>query len=160
MNPENTHTKIVKSSGNVFEDLGFEKEEAANMKMRALLALQIRDYVEGQNLTQKAAAERFKVAQPDISAICSGKIGRVTVDKLINMLTRVGYTLNISTKSERPTFTLIYGTGGARSSSTRSPSPTSKRASFRDPFPASKVATARIGGSASPRKAARKKKVG
>jgi predicted XRE-type DNA-binding protein len=27
---------VVKGSGNVFEDLGFEKEEATNLKIRAI----------------------------------------------------------------------------------------------------------------------------
>ncbi len=37
--------KIIKSSGNVFDDLGFSKEESAVLKMRADLIANFRDSI-------------------------------------------------------------------------------------------------------------------
>lgn len=52
--------------------------------------------IESEKITQGEAAERFKVAQPRISEIYQGKIELFSVDKLINMLARVGQHVEVS----------------------------------------------------------------
>jgi predicted XRE-type DNA-binding protein len=46
----------VTSSGNVFEDLGFERGEAANMLMRADLMIEIERYIREERMSQRRAA--------------------------------------------------------------------------------------------------------
>ena len=85
-----TDKRITKSSGNVFTDLGFEQAEAENLLVRSKLMAAIKEYVESEGITQAEAAKRFHVAQSRISEIYQGKIDLFSVDKLINMLARVG----------------------------------------------------------------------
>ena len=46
-------------SDNVFADLGFDAEQAANLKVRADLMLDLRNYIESQGWTQEQAAAFF-----------------------------------------------------------------------------------------------------
>ena len=40
--------QIIKGQDNIFEDLGFEPEEAANLKIRADLILDLQKYIKKQ----------------------------------------------------------------------------------------------------------------
>ena len=94
MNKQNN--QITESSSNVFADLGFEPAEAENLLVRSKLMAAIKAYIESEDITQDEAAERFGVAQPRISEIYQGKIELFSVDKLINMLARVGQHIEIT----------------------------------------------------------------
>ena len=78
--------KVVLGEDNVFEDLGFEAEEAMNLKVRADLMLDLRSYIQKRGWTQKEAAEFLGETQPRISNLMNGEISRFSVDKLINLL--------------------------------------------------------------------------
>ncbi|MEW6755748.1 MAG: helix-turn-helix transcriptional regulator [Candidatus Latescibacterota bacterium] len=86
---------IHDSSGNVFADLGFEPEEAENLRLRADLMIAIKTHIKEQGWTQQEAARHFGVAQPRISEICRCQIGLFTVDKLVNLLARVGRRVSL-----------------------------------------------------------------
>lgn len=88
------------STSNVFRDVGFDPEEAANLKLRALLMIEIEKYIQEKHLTQKKAAERLGVTQPRISNLMRGKIGLFSVDTLITMLTHAG--LKVDVRVRRP----------------------------------------------------------
>ena len=83
-------TRIQESSGNVFSDLGFEPEEALNLRVRSDLIIEISKLIEERDLTQTAAATLLKVTQPRISDLVRGKIDRFSVDSLIEMLGHAG----------------------------------------------------------------------
>lgn len=83
------------STSNVFRDLGFGAEEAANLKLRAMLMVEIEKYIQEKHLTQKSAAERLGVTQPRISDLMRGKIELFSVDTLITMLTHVGLKVDV-----------------------------------------------------------------
>ncbi len=55
-------TRITKSSGNVFLDLGFSPHEAAVMLLRCELAEAIRRWIAREGLTQAHAARRLGVS--------------------------------------------------------------------------------------------------
>ena len=88
------------STSNVFRDVGFDPEEAANLKLRAMLMIEIEKYIQAKHLTQKKAAERLGVTQPRISNLMRGKIGLFSVDTLITMLTHAG--LKVDVRVRRP----------------------------------------------------------
>jgi predicted XRE-type DNA-binding protein len=88
--------KITRSSGNVFEDLGFSSEEAENLRVRSSLMGTIRMIVEREGLTQARAAKLFGVTQPRISDLVRGKIELFSIDALVNMLASAGRTVEIS----------------------------------------------------------------
>lgn len=89
---------IRKSSGNVFEDIGFTKPEAERLALLSTLAIEVEKYIKGQNLTQAEAAKRFGVTQPRISNLLNGKFHLFSIDTLIEMLLRVGIKVKIGIK--------------------------------------------------------------
>ena len=47
------NNQIVKAQDNIFNDLGFELDEAVNLKIRADLILDLQRYIKKQNWTQQ-----------------------------------------------------------------------------------------------------------
>ena len=90
--------KVKEGSANVFEDLGFEREEAANLKVRSDLMLDLRRYIEQRGWTQEEAAHYFGETQPRISNLMRGEIDRFSVDKLIKMLAHAGMEVRVEVK--------------------------------------------------------------
>ena len=88
-------TKIRRSSGNVFGDLGFAAEEATNLKVRSDLMIRLSKLIEARGLTQAQAAALFGVTQPRISDLVRGKIDRFSIDTLIAMLGHAGVRVQI-----------------------------------------------------------------
>lgn len=87
--------RITRSSGDVFRDLGFSPQEAANLRVRSMLMIEIEKYVRVKGLTKKAAAKQFGVTQPRISDLMRGKIELFSVDTLIAMLTHAGLKVDV-----------------------------------------------------------------
>lgn len=79
-----------RGSDNVFEDLDFKTEEAANLKIRADLMLDLRQYIQEHGWTQEQAAVFLGETQPRISNLMNGEISRFSVDKLLNLIDRAG----------------------------------------------------------------------
>ena len=91
--------EVIQGHDNVFEDIGFDRTEAASLRVRAGLLLDLRKYIEANEWNQRQAAEFFGESQTRISNLMKGDIGRFSVDKLINMLTRAGMQVDIRVKS-------------------------------------------------------------
>lgn len=91
--------KVTRSSGNVFEDLGFDKETAENLRIRSALMIEVGQFIRRRNLTQAQAAKLFGVSQPRVSDLMRGKIGLFTIDMLVNMLSRAGRKVIVQTKA-------------------------------------------------------------
>jgi len=89
-------SKIIPSGGNVFEDLGFSKEEAENLKMRSALMTILRGILEEDGLTQARAAQMFGVTQPRISDLVRGKIELFSIDALVNMIAASGRRVEVT----------------------------------------------------------------
>jgi predicted XRE-type DNA-binding protein len=90
--------KRTRGSGNVFLDVGFDKEEAENLKLRAELMMRIEDYYRRSGLTQAEAAKRLGLAQPRLNALLKGRIGLFSLDALVNMASRAGMRLELRVK--------------------------------------------------------------
>lgn len=90
---------VTKAGSNIFADLGFELEEAANLLVRAQLMRELSGIIKVRFVTQEEAAAVLKVSQARISDLHRGKIGRFTVDMLINLLSRVGQAVEVHTKA-------------------------------------------------------------
>lgn len=80
---------MYKSSKNVFSDLGFG-EEAANLRVRADFMIALQEYIRREGLTQQQAAVLLKVPQPKVSRLMSSDLSTFSLDKLIELLGRVG----------------------------------------------------------------------
>jgi len=88
-------TRVRHSTGNVFRDLGFSREEAENLKIRTDLMIQLSKLIQARRLTQAQAADLFGVTQPRVSDLVRGKIGRFSIDTLVAMLGHAGVRVQI-----------------------------------------------------------------
>jgi predicted XRE-type DNA-binding protein len=88
---------IIKSSGNVFIDLGYSPEEAAILQMRADLMARLRTYIETRKLTQANAAQILGVSQSRVSDLIRGKWERFSLEMLVTLATRAGMHVTLKT---------------------------------------------------------------
>ena len=88
--------KVTK--GNVFEDLGFDPAESADLALRAYLMAEIRKFIERNDLTQVKAAKFFGIKQPKISNIINGKVEEISSDFLVGLLAKTGGEFKYSFK--------------------------------------------------------------
>ena len=90
--------RIQRSSGNVFADMGFPREEAAHLLIRADLMIQVTALIKERGLTQRQAAKALNVTQPRISDLVRGRIELFSIDTLVEMLSRLGIAVMLKTK--------------------------------------------------------------
>ena len=83
---------------NVFEDLGFDSAESADLALRAYLMAEIRKFIERNDLTQVKAAKFFGIKQPKISNIINGKVDEISSDYLVGLLAKTGGEFRYSFK--------------------------------------------------------------
>jgi predicted XRE-type DNA-binding protein len=88
-------TRIRRSSGNVFRDLGFPPADAENLKLRSELMIALGKLIEARSLTQVQAAALLGVSQPRISDLVRGKIDRFSIDTLVAMLGHAGVRVQL-----------------------------------------------------------------
>jgi len=87
---------VTAGSGNVFADLGFSEPEVHLAK--AKIAAQIAQAIRAQELTQKQAADLLGLDQPKVSALVRGKLSGFTLERLLRLLTELGYDVEITTR--------------------------------------------------------------
>lgn len=87
--------QFQRSSGNLFEDIGFDPEEAALLKVKSQLLAALTSYVD-QYATQAEAAEALGVRQPRISEISTGKLSAFSTDLLIKLCERARIEVKIA----------------------------------------------------------------
>ena len=85
-----TRLKITPSSGNVFRDLGFPREESEHLMVRSDLMIAVQKALERRALKQAEAAKILGVTQPRVSDLLRGRIDLFSTDALIDMLARLG----------------------------------------------------------------------
>jgi predicted XRE-type DNA-binding protein len=90
--------KITRGSGNVFRDIGFGKEEAENLKLRAELMMRIEDYYGKSGMTQAQAAKALGLTPPRFNALLKGKITLFSLDALVNIATRAGLSVRLQVR--------------------------------------------------------------
>jgi predicted XRE-type DNA-binding protein len=91
-------TKIRRSTGNVFRDLGFDAAESENLRLRSDLMIVLSKLITGRRLTQAKAAAMFGVSQPRVSDLMRGRIDRFSVDTLVAMLGSAGLHVRLVVK--------------------------------------------------------------
>ena len=88
-----------KTFKNVWDALEDDAGMARNLTIRSELMIKIEQVTEKRGLTQAQAAEIMQVTQPRISDLKRGKIEKFTIDKLVNMLIRLGQQVDIKVKN-------------------------------------------------------------
>jgi predicted XRE-type DNA-binding protein len=87
----------IKSSGNVFVDLGYSPDEAAILQMRADLMADLRKFIKAKKLTQLKAAEMLGISQSRVSDLARGKWEKFSLEMLIILATKAGMRVTLKT---------------------------------------------------------------
>lgn len=103
MSPKD-RSKRIRSSGNVFRDLGFPPEEAEHLLIRSDLMIQLQRIITSRNLKQAEAAKILRVTQPRVSDLLRGRIDLFSTDALIDMLARLGVQVRLVLQPSRRRF--------------------------------------------------------
>ena len=90
---ENT---INTGTGNVFADLGLPDPDERLLKVR--LAALIGETVSALGLTQTVAAERLRIAQPDVSNLLRGRLRGFSLERLCDFARILGNDIEITVR--------------------------------------------------------------
>ncbi len=85
--------EVIRSSGNVFADLGFGDAEERQTKVR--LAAAINQLLSQRHLSQTAVGRRLGINQPKVSALLNYKLEGFSVERLMRFLTALGQDIQI-----------------------------------------------------------------
>jgi predicted XRE-type DNA-binding protein len=93
--------RVTASTGNVFRDVGFRREEAEHLLVRADLMIQVQKIIADRRLKQREAGKILRVSQPRVSDLLRGRIDLFSTDALITMLARFGVRVRLTVKPTR-----------------------------------------------------------
>jgi len=85
--------EIVKGSGNVFQDLGYQNADVEQLKSQ--LAADIIRVLDEQKLSVRKAATKTGFDHADFSRIRNADLGRFTIDRLVTVLNRLNQHVEI-----------------------------------------------------------------
>src|SRR5579862_6346230 len=85
---------MVKSSGNVFADLGLPNADEELAK--AELAFALRQSIQAKGLTQTDAAELLGTDQAKVSLLMNGRVSGFTFDRLVRFLNALEMDVRIT----------------------------------------------------------------
>ncbi len=96
---EKQESKVVPGGDNVFEDLGFDAEEAVNLKIRADLMLDLKKYIRDRSWTHEQAANFFGETVARTASLVQGQVADFSIDKLVSMLSKAGMRVRVEVLS-------------------------------------------------------------
>jgi predicted XRE-type DNA-binding protein len=89
--------QVIRSSGNVFADLGLP--DATELQTKARLCAALNRIVERQRLTQAEVATALGINQPKVSALLHYKLEGFSVERLMHFLVALGQDVEILVKA-------------------------------------------------------------
>ena len=88
--------KMTRSTGNVFQDLGYQNADEHLLKTK--FAMIINRIVKERNLTQVGAAKLLDIDQPKISRLSRGQLSGFSIDKLMIFLILLNQDIEVNVK--------------------------------------------------------------
>lgn len=85
----------IQQFDDVFDALSDTPAEAANMKARADLLSLLVARISAWGPTQEAASVRLSITRPRLNDLMRGKLGKFSLDALVNLATAAGLVLAI-----------------------------------------------------------------
>jgi len=79
----------------VFDALADAPAAAANLKARAELLSALKSRIGSWQVPQEAAARRLGITRPRLNDLMRGKLGRFSLDALVNLTSAAGLALEI-----------------------------------------------------------------
>ncbi len=90
--------QVVRSSGNVFADMGLP--DAAELDTKARLGAALNLIVKRKRLTQADVATALSINQPKVSALLNYKLEGFSVERLMHFLVALGQDIEIVIKAK------------------------------------------------------------
>lgn len=87
-----THVSTPES---LWEDLGFSPEEAAVLRLKTKLHIELTKVIEKKKLTRKEVGRILDMQQPNVSNLLNGKLGRMSIDRLTKYLHLLGKEVDV-----------------------------------------------------------------
>ena len=88
--------EVIHGSGNIYRDFGYENADA--LQFKALLASKVIKTLDREGLTVRQAQERTGIAAADFSRIRSADLKRFTLDRMMGIVNKLGFQIEISYK--------------------------------------------------------------
>jgi predicted XRE-type DNA-binding protein len=85
----------MKKHDSVWDALEGSREEAANMKVRAELMINLQERVKRQAGSQADKAEKLGLSQPRLNDLLRGRINKFSLDALVNIASRAGLRVDL-----------------------------------------------------------------
>jgi predicted XRE-type DNA-binding protein len=79
----------------VWDALEASPAEAAHMRLRSDLMIAVQEAVAAWGVTQAEAAKRLSVTQPRLNDLVRGRVGKFSLDALVDLAARAGLTLRM-----------------------------------------------------------------
>ncbi len=83
------------SFNSVWESVADTPQEAASLRARAELMIQIAEIIKAGGWTQAEAARHCGVTQPRIGDLLRGRVSRFSLDALVNIATALGRHVHV-----------------------------------------------------------------
>ena len=90
--------KKVKS---VFYDLGFSESKGAALTFRADLYIKVLDVIKERKLSARTLEKILDVPQPRVSELMNGKFSKMSIEKLVIYLEKLGVTTTATFKTKK-----------------------------------------------------------
>ena len=81
--------------GSVFDVLGFSPEEAEALKIKSDLHIEILRVIKKKKYTSRNLEKILNEPQPRISELMNGRISKMSIEKLIMYLQKLGISISI-----------------------------------------------------------------
>jgi predicted XRE-type DNA-binding protein len=86
---------ITHGSGDVFADLGFGPEAAANLRVKSELMLSLRKLMQANAWSIAQAAQNLETSATVIEHLSAGQIAEFTVDQLVGLVEQAGLKVSV-----------------------------------------------------------------
>ena len=91
----------MKKNKSVFNDMGFNEQEALALTVKADLYGKILDVVEKKKIKPRDLEKMLDVPQPRVSELLSGKMSSLSIEKLLSYLEKMGVEASVSFRNKR-----------------------------------------------------------
>lgn len=109
---------VIKGSGNIFRDLGFSEERAAELILKSSLLQALQQTIRSHAWTQTETAARLGIDQGKVSKLLAGHMAGFSVERLVHFLSLLGQDVEVTVRQAPPG--RRYGTVRSRLAGKRS----------------------------------------
>ena len=90
---------MVKGSGNIFRDLGFDEKRSVELVLKSGLLQSIQESIRERRLKQTEAAELLGIDQAKISKLMAGQMAGFSLERLAYFVSRLGHDIELRVRT-------------------------------------------------------------